>query len=75
MASSARAELDTAYGPAILEDIYFTDLGHVMIKLYILETKTWINKRISSLDILLGKNKAKNLKTIKRKKSIKKNNI
>lgn len=68
MANSTRAEVDTAYGPAILEDIYFTELGHVMIRLYILETKTWINKKISSLDILLGKNIAKNLKTIKSKK-------
>ena len=49
---------------------FYSMLEYVMIKLYILETKTWINKRISSLDILLGKNKAKNLKTIKNKKSI-----
>ena len=63
-------EIDTPDGPAILEKIYFTELGHVMAKFYFKDQNIWIRKRISSLDSLLNGNSIviKNPLIFKRKK-------
>jgi len=46
--------ITTEEGERILEKIYFTELGHVMAKIFDPKTKTFLNKRIGSLDSLLS---------------------
>jgi hypothetical protein len=48
--------IETPDGEGILEQLYFTELGHVMAKIYNKKTKTWINKRIGDLQTLLVEN-------------------
>jgi len=48
--------ITTEEGERILEKIYFTELGHVMAKIFDPKTKTFLNKRIGSLDSLLSEN-------------------
>ena len=49
-------KITTEEGERILEKIYFTELGHVMAKIFDPKTKTFLNKRIGSLDSLLSEN-------------------
>lgn len=49
-------KITTEDGERILEKIYFTELGHVMAKIFDPKTKTFLNKRIGSLDSLLSEN-------------------
>lgn len=48
--------ITTEEGERILEKIYFTELGHVMAKIFDPKTKTFLNKRIGNLDSLLSEN-------------------
>jgi hypothetical protein len=61
-------EIETPDGVAILEQIYVTELGHIMMRLYYRDRKIWINKKVSTLEELLtGTNLKKTDKfTIKR---------
>ena len=47
-------KITTEDGERSLEKIYFTELGHVMAKIFDPKTKTFLNKRIGSLDSLLS---------------------
>jgi hypothetical protein len=46
-------KITTEDGERILEKIYFTELGHVMAKIFDPKTKTFLNRRIGNLDTLL----------------------
>jgi hypothetical protein len=46
-------EIETPDGVAILEQIYVTELGYIMMRLYYRDRKVWINKQVSTLDELL----------------------
>ena len=46
-------QIETAKGEGILEKIYFTELGHVMAKIFNQKTKIWTNVRIGSLEDFL----------------------
>lgn len=46
-------EIETPDGVAILEQIYVTELGCIMMRLYYRDRKVWINKQVSTLDELL----------------------
>ena len=46
-------EIETPDGVAILEQIYVTELGYIMVRLYYRDRKVWINKQVSTLDELL----------------------
>jgi hypothetical protein len=45
-------ELNTPNGTAKLEKIYFTDLGHIMAKVYYPSRKEWIRYTIGNLSEL-----------------------
>lgn len=49
----AQMKINTKDGEKILEKIYFTELGHVMVKIYDPKSKTWLNQRIGNLDSML----------------------
>jgi hypothetical protein len=46
-------EVDTPDGVGLLEQIYITELGYVMARIFLPEKKTWVNRKISSLDSML----------------------
>lgn len=46
-------EIATPDGVAVLEQIYVTELGHIMVRLYYKDRKIWINKKVSTLENLL----------------------
>ena len=50
----AQIKINTKDGERMLEKIYFTELGHVMAKIYDPKSKTWLNKRIGSLSSMLS---------------------
>lgn len=49
----AQMRIDTQDGERILERIYFTELGHIMAKIYDPKSKTWLNKQIGNLNSML----------------------
>ena len=51
--------IETTDGEGILQQIYFTELGHVMAKIYNPKSKTWTNRRIGNLESLLNENQIK----------------
>jgi hypothetical protein len=61
-------EIETPDGVAILEQIYVTELGYIMVRLYYRDRKVWINRQVSTLnELLLGTNfKSTDKFTIKR---------
>ena len=48
-----QTEIDTPDGVGILEQIYITELGHVMARIYYRKKGIWINRKITSLDNFL----------------------
>ena len=48
--------IETKDGEGILQQIYFTELGHLMAKIYNPKTKTWVNKRIGNMENILIEN-------------------
>ena len=48
-----QTEIYTPDGVGILEQIYITELGHVMARIYYRKKGVWINIKISSLENLL----------------------
>ncbi len=48
--------IQTNDGEGILEQLYFTELGHIMAKIFNTKTKTWTNKKIGNLETLLSEN-------------------
>ncbi len=53
MKNLIKTEVDTPDGVGLLEQIYVTELGHVMLRIYYKKKGIWINKRITSLESLL----------------------
>jgi hypothetical protein len=49
-----QTEVDTPDGVGLLEQIYVTELGHVMARIYYRKKGIWINKKITSLDSFLN---------------------
>ena len=48
-----QTEIDTPDGVGILEQIYITELGHVMARIYYRKKGIWINRKITSLESFL----------------------
>jgi hypothetical protein len=48
-----QTEIDTPDGVGLLEQIYITELGHVMARIYYRKKGIWINRKITSLDNFL----------------------
>jgi len=46
--------IETKDGEGILQQIYFTELGHVMAKIFDPKTKIWVNKKIGNIEALLN---------------------
>jgi hypothetical protein len=46
-------KVETPNGKAIISKFYFTELGYLMIKLYFIDEKRWVNYRIGELNNLL----------------------
>ncbi len=70
MKNLTQTEIDTPDGVALLEQIYITELGHVMVRIYYKNKGIWINKKVSSLESLLsgtGFSKKGECKLLKRK--------
>lgn len=47
------SEVDTPDGEATLSDVYVTELGYVMAKIYYPKKQCWVNHRIGDLKSLL----------------------
>jgi len=69
-----QTEVDTPDGVGLLEQIYVTELGHVMARIYYRKKGIWINKKITSLDLLLEGSglKSKGEYKVRKKKNISK---
>lgn len=67
MADSLQMRINTKNGERILEKIYFTELGHLMAKIYDPKSKTWQNQRIGNIETLLNEEniQIKNFITLK----------
>lgn len=53
MKKLVNSEVDTPTGKATLSEIYVTELGFIMAKVYYQSTKSWVNHKIGELDDLL----------------------
>ena len=53
MKNLIKTEVDTPDGVGLLEQIYVTELGHVMLRIYYKKKRIWVNKRITSLESFL----------------------
>lgn len=53
MKKKINSEVDTPTGKATLSEIYVTELGFIMAKIYYPSTKAWINHKIGELNDLL----------------------
>ncbi len=45
-------KVDTPKGKATLTEVYITELGHLMAKIYYSKDKIWVNYRIGSFEDL-----------------------
>ena len=57
MKNIVNSELDTPDGKATLKEIYVTELGYIMAKVYYPKRGVFINHKIGSLKNLLDTNK------------------
>ena len=46
-------KIETKNGEAVIEKIYFTELGHVMAKIYNPSTKSWVRINIGCIESML----------------------
>ena len=53
MKKSVKLKVDTPKGKATLVDVYVTELGHLMAKVYHPTSKNWINYRIGDVGELV----------------------
>ena len=54
--NTIQLELDTPDGVAKLEKIYFTELGHIMAKVYYPKTKQWVRYNIGDIQSAIKSN-------------------
>lgn len=52
MKNSVNFEVDTPKGKATLVEVYMTELGHLMAKIYYQTEKSWVNYRIGNISEL-----------------------
>lgn len=57
MKNIVNSEVDTPEGKATLKEIYVTELGYIMAKIYYPKRGVFVNHRIGSLKNLLDTNK------------------
>lgn len=50
--NSVKLAVDTPKGKATLVEVYVTELGHLMAKIYYSKEKIWVNHRIGNLEDL-----------------------
>lgn len=53
MKDTIQTEIETPDGVGLLEQIYITELGHVMARIFYQKKGIWINRRITNLESLL----------------------
>ena len=53
MKDTIQTEIETPDGVGLLEQIYITELGHVMVRIFYQKKGIWINRRITNLESLL----------------------
>lgn len=57
MKNSIPFDVDTQYGEGILEQLYLTELGYVMARIYFPEKGVWINFNVQTIwDLLKDSN-------------------
>lgn len=74
MKNLIETEVDTPDGVGLLEQIYVTELGYVMARIFYAKKGIWVNRKISSLDNLLENTGIKNRGNYKLKKKRTNNN-
>ena len=52
MKKSVNLKVGTPKGKATLVEVYITELGHLMAKIYYSKEKVWVNHRIGNLEEL-----------------------
>ena len=52
MKKSVNLKVETPKGKATLVEVYITELGHLMAKIYYSKDKIWVNHRIGNLEEL-----------------------
>lgn len=57
MKNSIPFDVDTKYGEGILEQLYLTELGYVMARIYFPEKGVWINFNVQTIWDLLKETK------------------
>lgn len=57
MKNIVNSEVDTPDGKATLKEIYVTELGYIMVKVYYPKRGVFVNHKIGSLKNLLDTNK------------------
>jgi len=62
------SKIDTPLGSGFLEQIYVTELGHVMARIYYKKKGLWVNRRITSLNNFLKGTGIKNREEYKLQK-------
>ncbi len=68
MIKTINSEVDTPNGKATLSDVYVTELGYIMAKLYFPKRGVWINYKIGEIKNLL---EGSNLRLLSEFESIK----
>ena len=72
MKNSIRLKVDTPKGKATLVEVYITELGHLMAKIYYPKDKNWVNHRIGNMEDLIGTANIQLLENITKKLVVKK---
>lgn len=70
MKNSVCVEVETPKGKATLVEVYVTELGHLMAKVYSSKEKSWTNYKIGDIDNLMETADMKVLSSSVRKKTI-----
>jgi hypothetical protein len=68
--NSVCVEVETPKGKATLVEVYVTELGHLMAKVYSSKEKSWTNYKIGDIDNLMETADMKVLSSSVRKKTI-----
>jgi len=64
-------DVETQYGHGILEQIYLTELGYVMARIYYPEKSVWINYNLSDIqELVKGSSIEIKSKTVHKKEEI-----
>jgi hypothetical protein len=75
LGKSVCVEVDTPKGKATLEEVFVTELGYVMVRVYYKENKTWVNYRVGEIDSLIKSANIKVLSISTKKRTILKKEV